>query len=136
MRSQLYPNAREKFLTGQMDWLAHDVRGVFLADGYTPNFGDTVLADIAKNSRIAVSSPAENRTATGGWASCSPIEFPLLFDNRLVSQMVLYFDTGDESTSELIFYIGRDDLVTEPFVPVGLDYYIYPNTVEGGLFRL
>jgi hypothetical protein len=64
------------------------------------------------------------------------VRFPLLFDSRLISQAIIFKDTGDEATSPLVAYIGDEDLVSEPFQALGLDYYIFPNVVEGGFFRV
>lgn len=136
MRSQLYPYARELFATAQLDWRAGVVRGLFLPVSYVPNFDNQFLSDIFSGVRIAISEEIQSRTATGGLCSGLAAKFPLLFDNRLVSQAILFRDTGVESTSTLIAYLGDEDLVNEPFQPIGFDYYIYPNVVEGGFFRL
>lgn len=136
MRSQLYPYARELFATAQLDWRAGVVRGLLLPSAYVPNFNNQFLSDIFEGSRIAISEEIQGRTATNGICSGTAAKFPLLFDNRAVSQAVLFRDTGVESTSVLIAYLGDEDLVNEPFVPIGFDYYIYPNIVEGGFFRL
>lgn len=136
MRSQLYPYARELFATAQLDWRAGVVRGLFLPSAYVPNFENRFLSDIFEGSRIAISEEILGRTATNGICSGQAAKFPFLFDNRLVSQAVLFRDTGVESTSTLIAFLGDEDLVNEPFQPIGFDYYIYPNVAEGGFFRL
>jgi hypothetical protein len=135
MHSQLYPYARELFRTGQLDWRAGVVRAMFLPSSYVPNFTNQFLSDIFTGVRIAISEEIQGRTATNGLCSGLPAKFPLLFDNRLVSQAIMFKDTGVETTSPLILYIGDDDLVNEPFQPIGFDYYIYPNIVDGGFFR-
>lgn len=136
MESQLYPYARELFATAQLDWRAGVVRGLLLPESYVPDFTDQFLSDIFEAVRIAISDEIQSRTATNGICTGTAAKFPLLFDNRLVSQAVLFRDTGVESTSVLIAYLGSDDLVNQPFQPVGFDYYIYPNVAEGGYFRL
>jgi hypothetical protein len=136
VNSQLYPYARELFATAQLNWTTGVVRGLFLPTSYVPNFENRFLSDIFEGVRIATSNEVNSRTATNGICSGLPVTFPFLFDNRLVSQAILFKDTGVETTSPLILYIGEDDLVTEPFQPVGFDYFIYPNIVDGGFFRL
>lgn len=136
MQSQLYPYARELFATAQLDWRAGVVRALFLPSSYVPDFTDQFLSDIFEGVRIAISEEIQSRTATNGLCSGLPAKFPILFDNRMVSQAILFKDTGIESTSVLIAYLGDEDLVNEPFQPIGLDYYIYPNIVDGGFFRL
>lgn len=136
MQSQLYPNARELFATAQLDWRAGVMRALFLPISYVPNFTNLYLSDISEAVRIAISEEIQGRTATLGLCSGTAAKFPLLFDNRLVAQAVIFKDTGVENTSLLVAYLGDEDLVNEPFQPIGFDYYIYPNVVEGGFFRL
>jgi hypothetical protein len=135
--SQLYPHAREMFALGQLNWTAGVMRGLFLPESYHPNFDlHQFLSDIPLNLRVAISAPITGRTAAKGVCTGNHITFPLLFDNRLVNQAVIYKDTGVEGTSVLVAYLGEDELVTDPFIPLGLDYYIYPDAALGGFFRL
>jgi len=136
VRSQVYPYARELFATAQLDWRAGVVRALFLPSSYVPDFTDQFLSDIFEGVRVAISEEIQSRTATNGICTGTAAKFPLLIDNRAVSQAVIFKDTGVESTSVLIAYLGDEDLVNEPFTPIGFDYYIYPNIVEGGYFRL
>lgn len=136
MASQVYPKMREKFLRGQFNWLAGTLRCVLLPDGYQPNLDDEFLSDVAGSSRIAVSQEIQNRTATNGFASSDPIVFPLLVDPRNAAKAIVYKDTLVESTSELIFLMDAPQFVDVPFALQGFDYFIYPNAIEGGFFRL
>lgn len=136
MQSQLYPYARELFATAQLDWTAGVMRGLLLPASYVPDFTDQFLSDIFVGVRIAISDEIQGRTATNGLCTGTAAKFPLLFDNRAVSQAVIFKDTGVENTSILIAYLGAEGLINEPFVPVGFDYFIYPNVAEGGFFRL
>lgn len=136
MASQLYPSIRQKLLTAQFNWTTGVVRGVLLPASYLPSFTDVYLSSIPAGTRVAVSEPVLGRTAIDGVAGSGAVEFLRVTDTRLVSKAVLFKDTGVPSTSELILFIDEDDLVTAPFQPIGLDYYIYPNQVVGGLFRV
>jgi hypothetical protein len=134
--SQLYPYARELFATGQLSWLAGVYRAILLPDAYLPDFTNQYLISIPLGTRVATSFDITGRTATNGICGGNPIEFPLLADDRFVSQAIIYKHTTVEATSILVAYIDRDTLVTTPFKPVGIKYYIYPNTEEGGFFRI
>lgn len=136
MASQVYPKMREKFLHAQFSWMTGTFRCVLLPDGYNPNLADEFLSDVASSSRIAISQEILNRTATDGFASSDPIVFPLLVDSRSASKAIIYKDTGVDSTSELIFLMTDPQLVSVPFALQGFDYFIYPNAIEGGFFRL
>ena len=134
--SALFYPAREKFATALLNWVTGVVRAAFIADGYNVDLEAEFLADIPEAQRVSVSMPLTGRTATRGICAANAIRFPLLFDSRLISHAVLYKDTEVPATSELIAYIGKEGLLTAPFVPVGLDYFIYPNVVDKGYFRL
>lgn len=136
MQSQLYPYARELFATQQLSWTTGVWRGLLLPVSYVPNFNNRFLSEIFPGVRVAISEEIGNKTATNGICTGTHVRFPLLFDNRLISQAIIFKDTGDEATSPLVAYIGDEDLVSEPFQALGLDYYIFPNVVEGGFFRV
>lgn len=136
MQSQLYPYARELFATAQLSWVTGVWRGLLLPVSYVPNFSNQFLSNISQGVRVMISEEITGKAATNGICSGNHVKFPLLFDNRFISQALIFRDTGDESTSPLVAYIGDEDLVNDPFQGLGLDYYIYPNLVEGGFFRL
>lgn len=136
MQSQLYPYARELFATAQLNWVTGVWRGLLLPISYVPNFSNQFLSNITQGVRVMISEEITGKTATNGICSGNHVKFPLLFDNRFISQAIIFRDTGDEATSPLVAYIGDEDLVNDPFQGLGLDYYIYPNLVEGGFFRL
>jgi hypothetical protein len=135
-KSQLYTPAREKFATALLNWNTGVIRAVFLVDAYVADMDDEFLSDISASVRVSVSMPVTGRAATKGVCSGDPIRFPLLFDTRFVSHVAIFKDTAVESTSPLIAYLGKDDIVNSPFKPAGLDYFIYPNIVDKGFFRL
>lgn len=136
MESQLYPHARELFATGQLNWLSGTYRALLLPISYAPDFTDENLSDISAGVRVAISEEIADRTADDGICSGTHARFPLLFEQRLISQAVIFKDSGSEATSTLVAYIGSDDLINEPFAGLGLNYFIYPNVIEGGFFRV
>ena len=136
MESQLFPVARQLALTTGLDWLNGDMRAVLLPDSYAPTFTEQALIDIPAASRVATSELITPRTAVNGVAGCSVIELGTILSETLCSKAVVYLDTGDESTSTLILFIGDEGLVSSAFTPVGLTYYIYPNVASGGLFKI
>jgi hypothetical protein len=134
--SQLFPSARQLFLTGQLNWLTGDMRAILLVDSFVPTFAEENLDDISSTYIVATSELITGRTAVDGVASSDVIELGLLLSSLLCSKAIIYKDTGVAATSSLILFIGDDGLVSAPFVPVGLEYFIYPNVVAGGLFSL
>lgn len=136
MASQLYPSSRQMFLTAQLSWLVGDYKAILLPESYNFDDEDVYLADVFSGVRIAISELIENKTAVDGIASCDPIEFPQLVDNRNVAKAIIFKDTGDEATSPLVVFLDSESLFGVPFQPVGLDYFITPSVLEGGIFRL
>lgn len=136
MASQIYPYARELFATAQLNWTTGVWRAILLPLSYTPNLTNQFLSEVSAGVRVATSSEITGKSATNGICSGDAIPFRLLFDTRFVSQAIIYRDSGDEATSPLIALIDDEDLVSDPFIPLGLDYFIYPNASEGGFFRL
>lgn len=136
MESQLFPVARQLGLTTGIGWTSGNMRAVLLADSYTPTFTEDALDDIPSEVRIATSELITGRTAVNGLAGCSTIRLGTVLSDVLCSKVVVYKDTGTESTSTLLLFIGDDGLISQPFAPVGFEYFIYPNAADGGLFRL
>lgn len=136
--SQCFPKAREKFLGGDLNWADpdDDYRAIFLPQSYTPDFSAEFLADIPESVRIATSELIENRTKALGVAGSDPIKFQALLSPTRAAQALIFRDTGSEETSDLIFFMSMDGLVGVPLALEGLDYFIYPDAVEGGYFRL
>jgi len=136
MQSQLFPSARNLFLTGQLDWTSGTWKAVLLPHSYTPTFAEEFLEDIPVAQRVAISEEIDGKTAVGGAAGCSAIELGLLLSPTICSKLVVYKDTGDEATSPVVLFVGDEGLTNEPFALLGFEYFVYPNATIGGLFRL
>lgn len=134
--SQLYPSAREKFLTAQLSWTSGVYRALLLPESYTPNFDNEFLSEIFEGVRLAISDPISGRTATDGYANCSSIRFGVLVDTRKAAKMVVFKDTGVETTSDLVCYLDEDNLQGAPLDLIGFEYFYTPNSIDGGIFRL
>jgi hypothetical protein len=136
VQSRLFNYARELFATAQLDWTTGVYRAMFLPESFVPDFDAQFLSDISAGVRIAISEEINGRTATDGVCSGTHAKFPFLFDSRFITQALIFKDSGIENTSVLVAYLGEEDLVTQRFKPLGLDYFIYPNVEGGGFFRL
>jgi hypothetical protein len=134
--SQLYPKAREKFLTGQLSWLSGTYRAILLPESYSPNFDNEFLSDVFEGVRLSISDPITSRTATNGVASSAAVNFGVLVDNRAASKIILFKDTLIESTSDLLCFIDAEELQGAPVSLVGFEYFFVPSVLNGGIFRL
>lgn len=136
MASQLFPSAREKFATAQLSWIASTYRAILLPEAFVPDFDDVFLSDISAGVRIATSQEITDRTATGGKCSSAPILFGVLADARLGDKMIIYRDTLDETTSDLVVFIDEAQIQGAPVTLEGLEYFFTPSLLDGGIFRL
>lgn len=127
--NQLYPNARELFLIGNIDWVTdtlafalYDIGGVFDSD-------DEILTDVS-GVQIALSTMLLGKTATDGYAYADPYSFVGLTHASTVANALIY----RTSDSKLIAHLDTVDNM--PFEPVGGTYIIKGNGLNGSIFRL
>jgi len=134
MANQIYGTARELYLTsGGLNWTSDTIKAVLVDTGaYTPDFVlDDFLADIAAGARIATSAALSSKTVTGGVADAADVVFTAV-SGVSVEAIVLYKDTGLDTTSNLIAYI--DTATGLPVTPSGGDITITWDAA--GIFRL
>lgn len=136
MSSQLYPSAREKFLTAQLNWTSGVYRAILLPESYTPNFDNEFFSEVFAGVRLAVSDPISARTATDGYANCASVRFGVLVDSRKAAKMIIFRDSGIEATSDLVAFIDTEGLQGAPLDLIGFEYFYTPNSIDGGIFRL
>ena len=134
MATALYDKGRNAFLTGDIDWVNDDIRVIIIdTDEYEPNLNqDTVLSDIPAAARVAA-LPLTNRTAVDGVADADDVVFPSLMGPS-IEAVVIYQNTGDESTSRLIAFI--DNAQGFPFEPDGRDMIIRWSDGPNKIFKL
>src|SRR3972149_2019510 len=106
MANALYDKGREGFLDGSIDWDTDDIR-VILACGsfYSPDPANDLCVDaVDVQARTAVSSVLTGKTRDNGVAGADNITFSLVTGEES-EYLVIYQDTGNESTSRLIAVI-------------------------------
>jgi hypothetical protein len=127
--------ANERFLSGQLNWLAQTFR-VVMVDTTIYQVQATVhrhLADVPLTARIHVSPPLTGMTATGGRAMADNVTTSVVI-GPTVQAVIIFHDTGDASTSELIVYL--DTLYGLPYHPQGEPVVIHWDTGPNGIFLL
>lgn len=145
MSNALFDSARERFLGGDLDWDAHDVRIALIdhADD-TPNVSsDTDLDDIAAGARVRVSTTGDtgvdgsgnltSKTKTAGVADAADVTL-LAVTGDPAESLIGYRHTGTESTSSLIFYI--DTATGLPVTPSGGDIQVTWDAGSNKIFKL
>lgn len=128
----LYPSAKEKFLSGQLNWLTDPVVAVLVGTQYyTYSDAHASLLDLPLAARIAVTTGTlENRTATLGVADADDASFGSVIGN-MGNAIVICTDTGTEATSYLIAYMS-----TGTGVPINPDGGVINVTWSNGANRI
>ena len=135
MPNQLYDYGREGFLAGDIDWDADTIVCVLVdtAD-YTLDAGtDQHLDDIPAAARVATSGALAGKTVTDGTADADDITFSSV-SGDVSEAIVIYQDTGTESTSRLIAYI--DTATGLPITPTGADIDVQWDSGTDRIFTL
>lgn len=127
--SNLYPNAKEKFLDNTLDWVSDTIH-VSLHDALAVyNSTHTLKTEVA-GTEIASGQLLLARAATSGYAIASTTKFSSLTHASAVAVALIYRSTDNT----LIAHI--DDADQFPFTPTGGDYNLVPGGLNGSFFQL
>lgn len=134
MANALYDTGRNAFLTGDIDWVADTIKIVLVdAADYTVDLANhNFLDDIAGGARVATATLA-NKTASAGVADADDVTFTAV-SGDVSEALVLYKDTGVESTSQLIAYI--DTATGLAVTPGGGDITVQWDSGSNKIFKL
>jgi len=135
MANTLYDAARQRFLEGQFNWLTDTIKVLLVdAGAYTVQTGvHQYLSDISGSARIAGPVTLTSKTTTGGAADGADVTFPSV-SGASIEAIVIYADTGTESTSPLIAYI--DTATGLPITPNGGDIIVTWDNGTNKIFRV
>jgi hypothetical protein len=100
--NQLYPKAKE----ANIDFVGDTIKALLVDTGtYTPNFStDNALDDIASGARVGTAVALTTKSNTLGVLDADDVTFASVTGSS-VEAIVLYKDTGVESTSLLLAYL-------------------------------
>lgn len=138
MANQLYNKARERFLTGQINWSTADVRALLVDVGgggsqYAFNTTHEFLSSVPVAARIAGPVALAGKTATDGAADANDTTFTSV-SGVTCEAVILYIHTGVDATSVLLAYI---DVATGlPITPNGGDIILSWDNGANRIFRL
>jgi hypothetical protein len=135
MANSLYDLGREGFLAGDIAWDSDNIKVVLVdTNDYSVNLAtDNDLADVPVGARVATSTNLTAKTTTAGVAY--PADVVLSSVTGDVSEaLVIYQDSGVESTSRLIAYI--DSATGLPVTPNGTDITITWDAGADKIFKL
>ena len=135
MSTALYAKGRQGFLDGSIDFDTDDIRAILIdtADYTVDLAAHDNLDDIPSAARVAVSAALSSKTVTDGIADAADVTFSSVSGDSCEA-IVLYKDTGAESTSRLIAYI--DSATGLPVTPNGGDITIQWDNGSNKIFKL
>jgi hypothetical protein len=135
MSNALYTKAKQSLLDGSIDLDNDTIKAVFV-DGadYNPNLAThQYLSDIPSAARVATSGVLQNKTVTDGVFDADDITLTSVSGDQF-EYIVLYKDTGVDSTSRLLLLI--DTATGLPCTPNGSDITIQWSSDADKIFRL
>lgn len=137
MANALYDKGREGFLDGSIDWDTDNIKCVLVDNAdYTVNLSThDNLDDVPSGARATngTSSNFASKTVTAGVADAADITLTAVTGDASES-IVIYKDTGTESTSRLIAYI--DTATGLPVTPNGGNISIAWDSGANKIFKL
>ena len=135
MANTLYDEARRLFLEAGINWLTDDIKAILVDTGaYSPNFSThQYLSDIPTSARITPGVLLTSKVTTGGAADAADVTFSTV-SGATIEAIVLYKDTGTESTSNLIAWL--DTATGLPITPNGGDIIVTWDNGVNKIFRL
>lgn len=107
MASFIYNSARGFFLTSGISWSADTINSCMVSGSYAPasSSTDDNLDDVAGGNRIGTPQTLGSPTTTSGIADAADITFPSVTTGSTATAIIIWKDTGTESTSHLVCYI-------------------------------
>lgn len=135
MANALYDKGREKFATGQINWVSDTIKCLLVSNGYTPNLAvHEFLSSIPTSARVGSPVALANKTATAGVCDADDVVFTGIASGQNVTYVVLYKDTGNETSSPLIALF--DTLLGLPMTTSGADILIQWSNDANKIFKL
>ena len=133
MANQLYPKGKENFLSGNIDMLSDTITIALVDTGaYTFDNTHVSFADVTPSAVVANTQLASKSVGNGVFDSADAT-----FNNVTGNQseaLILFKDTGTNSTSYLIAYI--DSATGLPVTPSGGDITVTFSDASTKIFSL
>lgn len=135
MVNSLYDGGRAAFLRGEVAWVADTIKLVLIDSlDYTVSLAThNFLSDVPAIARVATSAALTGKTATAGVADADDGVFTAATGDQSEAVLV-YKDTGVETTSRLIGYI--DTATGLPVTPNSGNINIVFDSGVNRIFKL
>lgn len=135
MANALYDSGREAFLAGDAAWDSDNFKATLIDNAdYTVNLAThDNYDDVAVAARVATSGNLASKTTTAGVADAADITWTAVTGD-VSESIVIWKDTGVESTSRLIAYI--DTATGLPVTPNGGNISVAWDSGSNRIFKL
>lgn len=135
MANTLFDKARQRFLEAQINWLTDTIKVLLVSTtAYTVNASThEFLSDISGSARIAGPVTLTSKSTAGGAADGADVTFPAVTGGA-IGAIVIFSDTGTESTSPLIVYL--DTATGLPITPNGGDIIVTWDNGSNKIFKV
>lgn len=135
MANTLFDKARQRFIEAQINWMTDTIKCILVDTGaYTPQTAvHEFLSDIPTSARVAGPVTLTAKATTGGAADAADCTFTSV-SGPSIEAIVIYKDTGTESTSPLIAYI--DTATGLPITPNGGDIIVTWDNGANKIFKV
>jgi len=134
MSTFVYNSARHLFATAQLSWAGSVVGALLVSASYTPSQSDNFVSDITPGAILRRCGDLTNVAEANGICAGTIAEQDAFINAQPVVGLVLYIDSGDDATSQLIYY--SSDGPGFPFLPQGFNYAISYDLTQGGFFQV
>jgi hypothetical protein len=125
---------RQGILDGSISVSTTAVQAMLVTSGYTPNTAThQYVTDVGSGNIVARSAAFTSKTETAGVFNAANLTFPAV-SGAACSYIVLYINTGTDSTSRLIAII--DTATGLPVTPNGGDITVTWDTGANKIFKL
>lgn len=133
MANALYGKGREAFLNGGINWASDTIKAILVdTASYTVSIDvHDNLDDVPAGARVGTAVTLASKTSTLGVADCADFSFTGLSSAPTIEALVVFKDTGVETTSTLIAYID-----TATGLPVAAGATQVDVTVDSGANKL
>ena len=139
MANAVYPKAKERALTNAgIQWSTGDIKAILVkitgtGETYTYSAAHEFRSSLHDDVHIATSGNLGTKSVTDGVADAANVTFTSVTGDE-AGAIVLYRDTGNKATDELIAYI--DSATGLPVTPNGGDITIEWDDGANKIFKL
>lgn len=128
MANAMFNKGLEALWSGGVNWTTDNIKVVLVDHGTDIPVltTDSFLSDIAVGARVATSGNLTGKTVVAGVIDAADITLTAV-TGATVESILIYKDTGVETTSQLLVYIDTTSDASLPFTPNGGDVTIAWN---------